>query len=112
MQIAQAAFAAEPDAGILEPLGGIDADHDAGLFRQRQRHAAAAASRVEHPAAHGHAGPLEKRDHLRAPVILEQRVVVLGAESKIGVRLDGALVNLSHARSAVVPAARRRRTCR
>ncbi len=41
----------------------------------------------------GDAGALEKRDHLRAAVVLEQRVVVFGAEAEVGVRLDGALVN-------------------
>ena len=82
-----------------------------GLFRQRQRHAAAAATGVEHAAAHGDAGPLEKRDHLRAPVVLEERVVVFGAESKVRVRLDGAFVNVSHARSVAI-APRRRRTYR
>ena len=46
-------------------------------------------------------GALEKRDDLRAPVVLEQRVVVFGAEPQVGVRLDGALVNRAHARPVV-----------
>ena len=47
---------------------GIDADDDARLFGERQRHAAAAAAGVEHAAANGHAGALEERDHLGAAV--------------------------------------------
>ena len=70
-----------------------------GLFRERQRHAAAAAAGVEHAAADRHAGALEKRDDLGAAVVLEQRVVVFGTEPQVRVRLDGAFVNLSHARS-------------
>ena len=45
----------------------------------------------------GDAGALEERDHLRAAVVLEQGVVVFGAEPQVGVRLDGALVNGAHA---------------
>ena len=98
-RLREAALAAEPDAGVLEPIGGIDADDQRGFFGERQRHAAAAAAGVEHAAAHGDAGPLEKRDDLGAAVVLEQRVVVFGAEAQVGVRLDGALVNAAHARS-------------
>ena len=106
-QVRDAALAAEPHAGVLEPVRGIDADDERGLLGERQRHAAAAAAGVEHAAAHGYAGSLEKRDDLRAAVVLEQRVVVFGAEAEVGVRLDGAFVNPSHARSR--PARRRRR---
>ena len=103
----------EPHAGVLEPLRGIDADDERGLFGKRERHAAAAAAGVEHSPAHGDAGALEERDDLGAAVVLEQRVVVFGAEAEVGVRLDGALVNPSHARvCARSPPARRRRTCR
>ncbi len=54
------------------------------------------------------AGALQKRDDLGAAVVLEQRVVVLGAEPQVGVRLDGALVNPAHvpSDSARSPAAR------
>ena len=57
-----------------------------------------------------HAGALEERDHLRAAVVLEQRVVVLGAEPQVGVRLDGALVNPAHARSRPCTSGRCRRS--
>ena len=112
-QVARLALAAEPDAGVLEPIGGIDADDERRLFRERQRHAAAAAAGVEHAAAHRDAGALEERDHLRAAVVLEQRVVVLGPEPQVGVRLDGALVNRAHD-SRIRPVARPMplRTCR
>ena len=92
-RLRDAALAAEPDAGVLEPIGGIDADDQRRFFGQRQRHAAAAAAGVEHAAAHRDAGALEERDDLGAAVVLEQRVVVFGPEPEVGVRLDGALVN-------------------
>ena len=53
---------------------------------------------VEHAAADGHPRALEKRDDLRAPVVLEQRVVVFGAKPQVRVRLDRAVVNPAHAR--------------
>ena len=93
----QAALAAEPHAGLAEPIDRIDADDLARVLGQRQRHAAAAAAGVEHAAADGDARALEKRDHLGAPVVLEQRVVVLGAEPAVGVRLDEVFSNLAHA---------------
>ncbi len=86
-------------------LDGIDADDGSRLLGERQRHAAAAAAGVEHAAADRDAGALEKCDHLGAAVVLEQRVVVLGPEPEVRVRLDGALVNRSHGPS-------RARTCR
>ena len=76
----------------------IDADDKCGFLRQRQRHPAAAAAGVEHPPAHSDASPLEEGDDLGAAVVLEQRVIVLGSEPQVGMRLDGALVNASHAR--------------
>ena len=98
VQVAQAALAAEANARILEPLGRIDPDHRHGFLRERQRHAAPAAARVEHAAADGHPRALEKRDDLRAPVVLEQRVVVFGAKPQVRVRFDRAVVNPAHAR--------------
>ena len=95
-EVAAVPLAAEPDAGVLEPIRGIDADDERRLFRERQWHPAAAAAGVEHPPTNRDAGALEEGDHLRAPVILEQRVVVLGSEPQVGVRLDGALVNTAH----------------
>jgi hypothetical protein len=92
---------------VLEALGRIDADDLVGLFSERQRHPAAAAAGVEHASADRHAGPFEKRDHLGAAVVLEQRVIVLGSESQVRVRLDGALVNVVHARSVASPVGRR-----
>ena len=107
-QVRDAALAPEPDAGVLEPVRGIDADDERGLLGKRQRHAAAAAAGVEHAPPHGDAGSLEKRDDLGAAIVLEQRVVVFGAEPEVRVRLDGAFVNLSHARSrSSTPAVRR-----
>ena len=67
-----------------------------GVFGERQRHAAAAAAGVEHATADRHAGALEKRDDLGAPVVLEQRVVVFGAKPPVGVRLDQVVSNLAH----------------
>ena len=99
MQIRQPALASEADAGLLKALGWIDADDQRGFFGQRQRHAAAAAAGVEDASGQRHPGPIEERDHLRAAVVLEQRVIVLGAEAEVGVRLDGAFVNLSHDRT-------------
>ena len=72
-----------------------------GFFGERQRHAAAAAAGVENAPGQRHAGAIEEGDHLRAAVVLEQRVVVLGPEAEVGVRLDGAFVNLAHDRSSV-----------
>ena len=97
MQVAKAALARQAGAGVAEPVERVDADDRAGFLRERQRHAAAAAPGVEDPAAHSHPGALEERDHLRAAVILEQGVVVFGAEPQVGVRLDGAFVNDAHA---------------
>ena len=98
VQVAQAALAAEANARILEPLGRIDPDHGRCFLRERQRHAAPAAAGVEHAAADGHPRALEKRDDLRAPVVLEQRVVVFGAKPQVRVRFDRAVVNPAHAR--------------
>ena len=94
---------AEPDAGVAEPVDRVDAHHLARFFRERERHAAAAAAGVEHAAAHGDAGALQERDHLGAAVVLEQRVIVFRAETQVGVRLDGALVNGAHASRSVRP---------
>ena len=88
-------------AGAAEVL---NADDEAGVFGERQRHAAAAAPGIENPTAHGNARAFEERDDLGAPVVLEERVVVLGAEAPVGVRLDGEVVNRAH---AVVPGERR-----
>jgi hypothetical protein len=99
MQVAQAALAAEPHAGILKAFGGIDPDDRVGLFGKRQRHPASPAAGVEHATTDRHARAFEKRDHFRAAVVLEERVIVFGTETQIRVRLDGAFVNLSHARS-------------
>ena len=92
----EAALAPEHDAGVAEPIDRIDADHLVGVLGQRQRHAAAAAAGVEHAAADRHAGALEKRDDLRAPVVLEERVVVFGPEPLVGVGLDEVGPNLAH----------------
>ena len=97
-RLPQAALAAEPDARVAGTgRSGSMPTTSAGFLGERQRHAAAAAAGVEHAAAHRHAGALEKRDDLGAAVVLEQRVVVFGAEPQVGVRLDGALVNRAHA---------------
>ena len=66
------------------------------MFGQRKRHATAAASGVEHAPGNRDAGPLEKRENLRAAVVLEQRVVVLGSESTIGVRFDQIVSDFAH----------------
>ena len=42
------------------------------------------------------AGAIEEREHLRAAVVLEQRVVVLRAEATVAVGPNGLVVNLSH----------------
>jgi hypothetical protein len=102
-QITDAALARQPDAGVAEPVDRIDPHHFARFFSQRQRHSAAAASGVEHAAGKTDTGALQERDHLGAPVVLEQRVVVFGAESQVGVRLDGAFVNGPHAFRSVRP---------
>ena len=109
VQVAHAALAAEPRAGVLEPRRQVDADdrrassaNDSGMPPPPQP-----ASRTR--PRNRHAGLLEERDDLRAAVVLEQRVVVLRPEPEVGVRLDGAFVNPAHARSiggkcAVAPA--------
>ena len=103
----------EPHARILEAFRRVDPHHHRGLFGERERHPAAAAAGVEHPAAHRHPRALEKRDHLRASVILEERVIVLRSEPQVRVRLDGAFVNPAHARSSVTnSAAPPNRICR
>ena len=50
-----------------------------------------------------HARALEERDDLGAAVVLEQRVVVFGAEAAVRVRLDGALVNRPHVVQLISP---------
>ena len=95
-EVALFPFPAEPDAGVLEPFRGIDPHDEVGFFRERERHPAAAAAGIEHAPADLDAGALEKRDDLRAAVVLEQGIVVLGPEPQVGVRLDGALVNCAH----------------
>ncbi len=95
----QPALASKADAGLLKAFGWIDADNQRGFFGQRQRHAPAATAGVQDASGQGNPGTIEERDHLRAPVVLEQRVIVLGAEPEVGVRLDGAFVNLSHDRT-------------
>src|SRR5699024_6359705 len=74
MEIVEPSLAAETDSGILKPFRWIDADHGIRLLGERQRHPAAAASGIEYAAAHGDAGPLQKSNHLGAPVVLEERV--------------------------------------
>ena len=96
-RLPDAALARQPHARVAEPVDRIDPHDLARFFRQRQRHAAAAAAGVEHAAAHRDAGALEERDDLGAAVVLEQGVVVFGAKAQVGVRLDGALVNRAHA---------------
>jgi hypothetical protein len=96
VQVGETALAAEPYAGLVEARRRIDPDHRLRLLGERQWHAAAAAAGIEHTPAHGHSRPLEKRDDLGAAVILEQRVVVFGAEPEIRMRLDGALVDCTH----------------
>ena len=96
VEVPHAALATQPDAGVREALDRVDADDRASLFGERQRHAAAAASGVEHAATNRHAGALEKGNDLGAAVILEQRIVVFGPEPEVRVRLDGALVNRAH----------------
>jgi hypothetical protein len=103
VQVVQPALAAEHDSRAVETRERVDPDRRARLLGQRERHASAAAAGVEHAAADCHARALQERDDLRAAVVLEQRVIVLGAEPNVRVRLDGALVNASHAPS---------RTCR
>ena len=51
VEVPHAALAAQPHAGVRKALGGIDADDRSGLFGERKRHPAAAASGVEHASA-------------------------------------------------------------
>jgi hypothetical protein len=97
VEMGERALARQAHAGVAEAVEGIDAHHLPRLLGQRQRHAAAAAAGVEHTAGHADARALEEREDLRAAVVLEQRVVVFGAEPLIRVRLDGAFVNDPHA---------------
>ena len=108
VKISELPLASKPRARILKALCRIDPNDPIDFFGKRQWHTAAAAARVEYPAAHGDARSIEESDDLSAPVILKERVVVLGTETKVRVRLDGAFVNLSHARSAESPVGRRR----
>lgn len=105
-QVRQLSLSREPDAGLAEPIDGVDADDQARMLGERQRHAAAAASGVEDAAVDGDASALEEREHLRAAVVSNSVQWVLGSEASVGVCLDEVVSNLAHAR------ARRRETCR
>ena len=96
----------------LNAVDRIDADD---LRAPPRRATAACRRRRSRRPARGrgpHAGSLEKRDHLGAAVVLEQRVVVFGAEPQVGVRLDGALVNLRTGPLDAVRTCRSAQPCR
>jgi hypothetical protein len=96
LQVAEALFAGQPGPGVAEAVDQIDGDDLGCFFGEGQRHPAAAAAHVEGPALEADAGLVEEREHLGAPVVLEERVVVLGPEAQVGVGLDGGGVDRSH----------------
>src|SRR4029079_14917288 len=95
VEVRKAALATEHDACLAEAIDGVNPDDLLRVFGQRKRHPAAAASGVEHAAGDRDAGAFQKRDDLGAPVVLEQRVVVLGSEPAVGVTGDEVVSNFA-----------------
>ena len=96
VQVPAVALLRQPHAGVAEAVDQVDGRHRVGLFGKRQRHPAAATAGIEHTAADGLPDRRQMREDLCAAVVLEQGVVVLGAEPQVRVVFDQSFVNRPH----------------
>jgi hypothetical protein len=102
VQVREALLARQHAPGVAEPIDRIDADDERRMLGQGERHPAAPAAGVEDPATDPDAGPVEHRQHLRAAVVLEQGVIVLGTKSPVGVGLDQVFADFTQRAESIM----------